>query len=170
MRPDLLADLATDLLAAAVESLTPDPDDAQDPRADPPARRLIAHNPGTFAWDCELVAVSLTGLVLETPRPAGVGSRCSVIPAAALVVTLLRCYPTVQGDLGIPDAEAITAASEQLAIDGAALAGGLMAMWAAGTLFPLAAIGCGKVTLGPLDPIGPSGGLAGWRFTVTVRF
>lgn len=163
--------LLNDLLAAAVEVLTPDPDDGDDPRTPPPDRRYLAHGPDAFAWDCELLAVHLLGIRLESDDPAGVSRACVAMPVIDLAVTLLRCYPKA-GDAGgiIPSAEDITAAAEVLAVDAAALAGGVADMWADGTLFPTAGVGCGKVTLSPgVTALGPEGGYAGWRLTLAVR-
>lgn len=166
MQPGVLASMLDDLLAATVASLTPDPDDETDPRTAPPDRQFVAHGPGSFAWDCPLVAVSLSGLVLEPQDPRGMG--CAAIPVATLTVSLLRCYPDLDAD-GIPTADELTDAATVLAVDAAALAGGLAADHFSGDLFASANIACNKVTLGPLDPLGPLGGLAGWRFGVLVR-
>lgn len=167
MDPALGRQLATDLLNAAASALTPDGGDPDDPRTAPPDRQYVAHGLN-FAWDCELLASSLVRVTLE--RQAGRG--CAVIPVVSLAVTLLRCYPKA-GDLGdeIPAASEIDQAAQVLAIDATALAGGLNDAWGSGDLFPsVPSIGCAQVTLFPgVEPLGPAGGLAGWRVTLDVR-
>lgn len=155
MEPTLISDLLTDLLAVSVASLT-----------DPPERQYVAH--GRFAFDCELVAVHLVRLTLD--RPAS-GGGCVVLPTAVLAVTVVRCYPKAgDDDTPIPEASAINDAALVLAVDAATLAGGVADAWAAGALFPTAGIGCARVDINPgVEPLGPDGGLAGNRVSMTVR-
>lgn len=169
MDPALLRSLADDLLDVAVAALTPDPLDEADPRTTPPDNQYVAHGLA-FAWDCELVAVSIERLTLE--RAQGRGSGCAVIPAVTLAVTVLRCYPKA-GDDGndVPAPETIAEAARVLAVDAAALGGGILTAWENGTLFPSSpTIGCQRVTIFPgVDPLGPAGGFAGWRLRLDVR-
>lgn len=165
MDPVLVRSLLDDLLATAVAALTPDPLDNDDPRTAPPDRQLVAH--GDFAWDCELVAVRLDRLGLD--RPPGQPNTCAVVPVATVSATVLRCYPKA-GDGGeeIPSAEAIDTAARVLAVDAAALADGIATSWADGSLFD--PVPCSRVTIVPgVEPLGPDGGLAGWRVTLDVR-
>lgn len=165
MDPALLRSLTDDLLDAAVFVLTPSGDPyVDDQRTAPPAMQYVAHGLN-FAWDCELVAASIVAVRME--RQAGHG--CAVIPVATLAVTLLRCYPKA-GDGGdnVPSSDEINAAARVLAVDAGALAGGLVDAWADGSLF--AAVPCSAVTIIPgIEPLGPAGGLAGWRVTLEVR-
>lgn len=155
MKATLVRDLLTDLLDAAVSVLT-----------DPPARQYVGH--GDFAHDCELLAVRLQSIRTEAPDQMAGGQGCALIPVITLQLTLLRCYPAVDGD-GIPDADELTAASLVLTDDSVGLSGGLLAMWEENTLFPTAGFHCDKVTVGVLDPVGPAGGTAGWRISFEVR-
>jgi hypothetical protein len=155
VRADLIRDLLTDLRDAAVASLT-----------DPPDRQYVGH--GNFAHDCELVATRVVGLRTET-ADAGTGQRsCAVIPVITLELTVMRCYPTVDGE-GIPDAAELTTASLTLADDAVAITGGLLDRWEASTLFSSVGDHCDRVVIGNLDPVGPGGAIAGWRVTIEVR-
>jgi hypothetical protein len=151
----LVRKLCNDLLAGAAASLS-----------DPPERQFVAH--GDFAHDCELLAVRTVSIRTEAPDLHLGGAGCSVIPIVTLQLVLLRCYPTMDGPEP-PAPAALTAASLQLADDAVGLSGGILDRWSAGTLFPTALIHCDKVQIGILDPIGPLGGIAGWRISYEVR-
>lgn len=155
MDATLVRKLSNDLLAGAVAELT-----------DPPDRQFVAH--GDFAHDCELLAVRTLSIRTEAPDLHRGGPGCSVIPVIVLQLTLLRCYPAVDSD-GTPEAAELSAASLVLADDAVALSGGLLDRWSAGTLFPSAGVHCDKVEVGVLEPVGPAGGMAGWRISYEVR-
>lgn len=155
MDSTLVRDLLTDLRAAAVGVLT-----------DPPARQYAGH--GNFAHDCELVAAHVTSIRAEQPDGARGAPGCALVPVVTLQLTVMRCYPAVDGD-GIPDADELTAATLVLADDAVALSGGLLDLWAAGTLFPTVDFHCDRVEVGVLEPVGPGGGVAGWRISFDVR-
>lgn len=153
--------MADDLLAAVVDVLTPG--NAPDDRTEPPERRFVAH--GTFAHDCELVAVRVDGIEL---RPVdGSSTGCVQIPRVTFGVTVLRCYPDdVEPP---PSAVALTEASRVLNVDAWHLVTGLVARLAAETLFTAVNVDCDAVTISPgLTPVGPEAGIAGWRLTVGV--
>lgn len=151
----ILRKIADDLLVSAVAVL-----------ADPPARQVIVH--GVFALDCEMVAVRLLGLTMDGVDDDLGRPSCVIIPNAAFDVTVIRCYPTVdQG--GEPAADEISTAARTLLDDAVALSGGIADRWSAGTLVPSAGNHCDRVTVGPLTPVNPQGGVAGWRSTITVR-
>jgi len=155
VKATLIRDLLTDLVSNAASVLT-----------NPPDRQYVGH--GSFAHDCELLASQVVTVLTET-ADAGRGSQsCAVIPVIGLQLTLLRCYPAIDGD-GIPDAAELTAASLQLADDAVALTGGLLDLWDTNALFPTVGDHCDKVELGNLEPVGPSGGTAGWRIRFEVR-
>ena len=158
MRTDVVDDLLTDLLDAAVASLT-----------DPPDRQGKEH--GAFAHDCEMLVVHVEGVTFDSlGQPSGAYVRVATIPSVQLVVTLLRCWPTPEHGKTEPSMAAITAAAAGLAQDGAALTHGISSRWADGTLFPTAAVDADDVTLAPgLAPVGPEGALAGWTFSLSVN-
>lgn len=149
----MIDDFLADLLAAAVDAIT-----------DPPARQYIAHGQ-TFAHDCDLLASRLAGFEFQRTDSRG----CVLIPVAVLEVTLMRCWPKA-GDNGqaIPTADAITAAATALALDGESLMNGIADRVEDGSLF--ADRCCADVEFTPgLQAVDPSGGLAGWTLTLTVR-
>lgn len=150
----VIADLLSDLLSTAVGLLTT-----------PPERQLVVHG-DDFAHDCEMLAVHVSSIGFGTIAPPNGGRSCIVVPSVTLVVTLLRCWPTITTD-GAPTAEAITTAAVALADDGSALALGFANC---DGLFPsVDQVSCDDVSFVPgLDPIAPEGGLAGWTFTLDV--
>lgn len=170
MNPVVIRSMLDDLLTVAVDVLTPDPLDPDDPRTAPPEFQTVHHGPGLFSWDCEMVATAVERFQFVTPPLTGGGPPpCAVLPEITVAVTLLRCWPTPQGG-DLPTSTEIDAAASVLAVDLAALAGGIADAWADGSLFPTAGIECGRVTLGIVEHRGPSGGLAGWWLPLTVRF
>lgn len=157
MNPSIVSDLLDDLLAAAVDAVT-----------DPPSLQGVRH--GVFAHDCEMLVVHCSGITFDAlGDPSGNVLRTAVIPAVELTVTLVRCWPVPEEGKTSPPAATITTAARGLATDGAELVGGLAAAWADGTLFPTADVNADDVTLIPgLSPVDPEGGLAGWRFALSV--
>jgi hypothetical protein len=155
VRSGIVKDLGNDLLAAAVDVLT-----------DPPERQFFGH--GSFAHDCELVAVSVLSIEVDQPDLAAGSQACALVPIVNLQLTVLRCYPTVADDA--PTAAALTAASSTLADDAVAISGDLLDRWSADTLFPTAGVHCDRVDFGDLRPVGPEGGIAGWRVSFAIRF
>lgn len=155
MKATLIRDLLTDLLDAAVAVLD-----------SPPDRQFVAF--GGFAHDCELVAVQAMSVRTESSELGAGFAACAVVPVIPLRLTVVRCYPSLDSD-GIPAATALTDASLGLADDAVAITGGLLDKWSDGTLFPTVGVDCDRVEIGTMDPVGPSGGYAGWRITFDVR-
>ncbi len=152
-----MRDVQDDLLMEAVSAL------AADGASPAPERRYVAH--GTVTWDCELLAVNIVRVLPKLVDPRA--QSCAVMHEVTYAVTLLRCYPMPSDRGQPPSADDLTDAGRDLATDGQALWKGLTRAWADGS-WPVG-IPCSKVTWGGLEPLAPSGGLAGWRVTVTVR-
>lgn len=155
---DLAATLESDLLAASIDALTPL--DGSDPRVGAPSLTFVGHT--TPAADCDLLSVHSNGWTFET------GESCLVIPTLELVVTLWRCWPSVDGNGNPPSGPVITAAALDLAVDGQALVRELGRARLNGTLFPTANMGCTNVSFVDVTPLAPAGGLAGWTVTILV--
>ena len=148
-----LVTLLDDLLTSAVAVIP-----------NPPARQFIAH--GSNALDCEHVSVEIVDASVSPIDPA----MCAGIDTITFAVEVVRCYIAATGDNPIPAASGIGADSYTIAFDLGALMGGLGDRWEAGTLFPsLPALDCGQVQIIGAQPVGPEGGYAGWRLTVTVQ-
>lgn len=130
---------------------------------DPPERQYVAH--GSVTWDCDQLTTHLVRVRPKFADPRG--AQCALTHEVTMIVTLLRCIPTGDDKHPIPSAEELSAANRQLAIDGQALWKGLTRAWAEGA-WP-AGINCRRVTFGSLEPLAPSGGLAGWRIEVGVQ-
>lgn len=147
-----LVSMLEDLLAVSVAALD-----------DPPDRQFVAH--GDFAHDCPLVAVRIIDFVHEPQTNDG---GCAVIPVVTFDVTVLRCYAASTEQQPVPTAESITDDALVLARDANDLSAEILDQSAAGTLFD--GVTCGDVNLsGGLEAVGPEGGIAGWRLTLSVR-
>lgn len=141
-------DLAREMLAEAETLLAPSVTGRQ-----LPARRYVAHGQPVVEGPDGLLAVTVTGLDLRQPdRNTEITMR-----VAGLAVEVWRCWPT--GDSDIPDPVALQEAAEGLADDCDRLLLGLPE-WLATR--------CHSVEWRPVSPLGPTGGLAGWRIEVAV--
>lgn len=155
---DALANLVDQLLAAAVAALEP-----PNTEAGPPTRQFTSHTEP--AEDCSQIAAYWKPL---TALPQGV--PCVYVPIAPLVVELHRCvtpFTDRSGNPKVPAPAVLSAEARSLAVDGWALYKGILAACRAGTLFE--GVNCRNVTVGALEPIAPTGGMAGVRLTVTVQ-
>lgn len=158
MEPGTIRDQLAELLDLAVEALT-----VYEGAEDPPERRYVAH--GTVTWDCD----QLTTHLVRT-RPKLIDTRslpCAVVLVSTYAVTLLRCWPVGNQANPLPSAEALDAAGRQLAVDGEALLKTLTRAWAEG-VWP-AGVNCKRVEWSQLEPMAPSGALAGVRLEVSVQ-
>lgn len=129
----------------------------------PPERSYVAQ--GAVAWDCDQLTVHLVRI-----RPKLLDSRsaaCAVVLVATYAVTLLRCVPGPDDNGNPPSADELNVANQQLAVDGEALLKSLTRAWAQGS-WP-AGVPCRRVEWGALEPLAPSGKLAGWRLEVSVQ-
>jgi len=154
MPADYLQTLALDLLAAAEAAVdvartgNPNPD-----------RVYVAHNEP--AWDvCDGTGqLSVyVGPIISTQ--VTLGNVCQVRPAAPFCVTLLRCVPTMNDDGTPPSAAELTTSAGVLNSDIWSLLNGL---------YDFATdLGCDMVDVGEALPLGPDGGLAGWRVCLDV--
>ena len=155
---DALANLVDDLLAAAVAALEP-----PNTEAGAPARQFTSHTEPSE--DCSQIAAFWRPV---TALPQGV--PCVYVPVAPLVVELHRCvtaFTDRNGNPKIPDPAVLSEEARSLAIDGWALYKGILGQCSAGTLFP--GVNCRNVTVGALEPIPPTGSMAGVRLTVNVK-
>lgn len=163
---DWLAAAADDLLDRAAAALTPA--GGADPRTAPPEHRYVTTGP--IAWDCP--AGQLTVHVDAAQLIANPGSPpCGGRPEATFTVTLLRCAAMANLDgTSFPPAATLDTEGRGRLVDGWALLAGLTGDWTAGQLLPsLPHLDCTTVTWGPMQAVGPAGGLAGWSLTLTVR-
>lgn len=154
-QPNLLADLAEELLAAAVDLLG---DSC-------PERQLVSH--GEPAADCAEVAVNLVRLHAK-PNNSRDGGNCSVVLEATYAVTLWQCVTAVADNLDdpTPEADVLTEEALGLLVDGWALLKGMTRMWVQGSL--PGGVPCNQVQWGDLEVKQPGGALAGWRFQVQI--
>lgn len=156
--PTSVRDLLDDLLVEAVTSLS-----TTEGADDPPERQYVSH--GTVTWDCDLLAVHLVRVAPKLLDPRA--ERCAIVHMASIAVTLLRCIPKPDDRGNPPSPDELDEANRQLAVDGWALWKGLTRAWAEGS-WP-SGVPCKNVKWGGLEPLAPSGGLAGWRVEATVQ-
>lgn len=144
-----LYDVANAVLAKAVTALG----------AYAPDRRYV--HVGQVAWDCPDQLTVSPGTLTHVQS-----NQCSALRTYPLVVTFLKCVPTAN-DKGKPPSDTeLDASALEIMTAGQKLWRGLVDHVIAGTL--VSGIGCDAVTLGALQPLGPSGGAAGWSFTITL--
>lgn len=153
---DLLAGLLGTALNVATEAL-------QEPATEtgPPERRYVSH--GAPAADCEMLATyALPARVLPAAGPG-----CATIPVASFAVVLYRCVTAVADspEPGPPPTSTLDAEARSLAVDGWALLRGFLAARRGGEF----SADSGSVTVGPLQPLPPGGGIAGWQLNVEVQ-
>lgn len=154
MPADYLQILASDLLAAALAGLAP----ARTGNPEPD-RVYISH--GAPAWDdCDGSGQLSVWVGPIQHVQVALGNVCQIRPSAPLCVTLLRCVPTMNDDGSPPSAAALTASAGELNRDVWSLLTELYAF--------AAALGCDMVDVGSAEPLGPEGGLAGWRVCLDV--
>lgn len=126
------------------------------------ASRYLAHGPAIAFPGRETLSVSVlraaTGTAGAEVRTA---PRCFAPTTITCQVVLWRCVPAVDGD-GLAEPAARDASAAALLADGWALLRAFQASTGSrGALGTMSAAG-------PLEAIGASGGMAGWRLTVTV--
>lgn len=150
--------LAQELLDASVESLNTIP--SFDPGlGGAPDRSFIS--PGLPVFDCcEMLTVHNVPITEAdtTTFALGAGKRHARINLIALVVSAVRCVPTVGAtENDLPSIEEMEAAAEQINADAWALWNHLWHMWKEEQLFTR----CGQVYWDGLLPIAPEGGCVG---------
>lgn len=153
-------DLLVELLAQAEDCLTTNGRTL-------PEHRFVSHN--APAWDCcDLLTVHLDEgkATSRWARPNRRPLQCATRWAIDVVVTILRCVPTFDGN-SPPTFAALRESALSLAADGWAIYNCFGCRALDGTL--LAGCSCDLVILTSLKPIGPQGGCAGYTFTVTVE-
>ena len=134
-----------------------------------PSRRYVTPG-GLIPWDTDQLTVSLMSVDQGQP---GIGDTTTMIPQAVVFyasysVNLIRAIPVVntEGFAGtqLPTAAELDESGQQLQTDAGAL---LLAAAAIHIGYTLTDPGQGFV-IGPLQPVGPEGGLAGSRLMLTI--
>lgn len=159
--------MGASFVADLLEALRDEALDALDPSRTghaAPARALVTHNvPAVdLCTDTGLLAVYLFSAPHIHPRvTARAPGACQVVATAEIIVEVWRCVPTMKDD-GTPfptvDYEDSALA---LAVDLWCLLNGLYYSWRSGAL----TLGepCQAIEFRTAQPLGPSGGVAGWR-------
>ncbi len=166
---DLFA-TAEELLVASAEALDTIPDILGTSFAGAPERQLIA--PGIPVHDCceQLVVwISQIGVGARTPTTLAPDMQ---INRPTFRVHITRCVPTGRIDKTTkryipPEADAITAASEQVEADGWALWNHIFNLINA-TPEPLLFTKCNDLVQWSALSLNPSGGCAGWEMQFTL--
>lgn len=167
MAATYFADRLAELLAASVVAL-----EVSRTGVAVPSRQYISH--GRPAVDfCQTGILVVYGdapsIQLRGPNPrqdiAEQAGQFMLMAIAEMFVEMWRCVPNLD-DTGVaPTAAQLTASATQLAIDAHALWTGLVRAQTGGTLFP-AGMSNVRAEFGDPTPIGPQGGMAGWRMKV----
>lgn len=159
------ADRLTELLAASVVAL-----EVSRTGVAVPSRQYISH--GRPAVDfCQTGILVVYGdapsIQLSKPRQdiAEQAGQFMLMAIAVMFVELWRCVPNLD-DTGVPPtATDLTSSATQLAVDAHALWTGLVRAQTGGTLFPTGMPNV-RAEFGDPTPIGPQGGMAGWRMKI----
>ena len=105
-------------------------------------------------------------MLVQRILPTPVGDRCVIRHQVFFAATLLRCFPTVDDQGQPPSALTLDAAGRALALDGQAMWQAITGAVREGT-WPEGVL-CRSVHPQGLEPLAPSGGLAGWQVGVSV--
>jgi hypothetical protein len=160
---DLHDSLAVDTLAAAVEALDTVPTYAP-ALGGAPERQYIA--PGQVAIDCEQVTVFVGPLTEGASAPTPPRASFARINRVALIITVVRCVPTVDNRGVPPSPEAMQEAAAQINADKWALWNHLYNMIRNDQLFER----CCDVIWGQLQPLAQQGGFGGSVLAINVCF
>lgn len=95
-------------------------------------------------------------------------NRCYVALRPTYRLELSRCVTAIEEDTRVPSAPLLDSEAQTLYSDAVALLDGILGAWKSPTapLFP--GRECSEVSFGPLRPVGPSGGSAGWSWDITL--
>lgn len=164
-----VADIAQAILAAVVDHFN------AAPGVTLPERRVIAGgNPRLIAWDCDQLAVSMSGIGLGwapgqggQARQTGNPVSTNLLRHAVFAVQLVRHVPTMSedGDL-LPAADEITKAGLRLLRDAGLLSHALTR--AVGAVRTDTRLGHGSATAGAIEMIGPDGGMAAVEGSIAI--
>ena len=168
MPANYLHGVASDLLSAAQNGLTQACTGHEEPE-----RVYVAHGvpvvDGCANTHGQLtVHLSKIGTRPVSPRTNRTpgANQCQIMAVAQFAIQLFRCVP-VPNDRGVPPTDtALDESAADLMLDAWALYSHIIAERAAGDL--ISGLGCDGVAIGEITPIAPSGGTAGWQFTVDV--
>ena len=167
MTVSYLADVAVELLDAATDALV----QATTGHA-PPSEAWVSHAAPVSDYCCDggQVTVHLASLdhepfgTFNTEPPS---QNCASTPTARYVITVRRCYPSLDTTGKAPTPSAMDDASAMLLADLWAILTELYDRRAAGTLFSAPTL-CADVEIGVAEPEEPQGGCAGWTVPVAV--
>lgn len=134
------------------------------------AYRFVSFNEP--AWDCcPALSVFVSNL---RPSPADTARMvegricCPSTYQVDLTFVILGCYMTQDPTNASVTAAILNSEAQQLLAIGLVAWSGFICQWRAGNIVETDPGGCNLLWMSPLDPVGPEGGCAGWRFTVTV--
>lgn len=88
------------------------------------------------------------------------------------LVTVARPWPTAKGGMvaQLPDADATEGAATDLDTDALLVFEAFRSVALGGTKAPVAPLAQDNILVASMSPMGPQGGVAGWRITVEVQF
>jgi hypothetical protein len=143
---------------------------AQSSAAPLPERRYVsAGDPGSQAWDCEQLLISLAGVGFGPAQDAAppatprAGSPASVMSVrhAVFNIALVRCMPNPTGRATTPTVAALQAAGDQFMTDAGVLSQALVRWASRARAGILSGDNMASVQLGVIEPGEVSGGFVG---------
>lgn len=124
------------------------------------------------AWDCcPALSVFVSNLhvnPLDLARMQEGRMCCPSTYQVDLTFVILGCYITQDPSSGI-DATLLDSEAQSLDAIGLIAWSGFLCQWRSGGIVTQQVGECPLAWMGPLEPLGPESGCAGWRFTITVN-
>lgn len=169
IQPNFLPTLLSDVLGACEDAF------AQTGAPAIPSRSYLTH--GTPVVEGEQLTVQSLGLSVTHPFPLAQlrAVRTTVVGSAGVSIEIWRsCWPMPQVSAAgstLPHPSKFGDAAATLALDASTLWGWMADLAVNGGMCPsFATIGIADdVSLSPLVPLGPLGGLAGWRLQMAIK-
>lgn len=134
-----------------------------DPTFVMPTRQYITG--GDVAFDCDQIVVAGVRIFPGAPgAPAAGRTQAFSVWSLEAQVIVVRCAPMSESGQP-PLASQLTAYGDIVMADGGALIRAALAGWEDHTLIP----GCSHVQIGPLNWVGPEGGVGGASLTIQAQ-
>jgi hypothetical protein len=133
-----------------------------------PDRQYVSHN--APAWDCELLTTHWERVALQDRADAPGSHRARVAGTRqeiACIITYIICVPTGDDANPLPDTALLNDSAETIVNAGWVTYQGLTCRFFNKTLLTDQRF---RIThFGQLQPLGPQGGMGGWRLQLTVE-
>lgn len=138
----------------------------------PDRQYITTGDPAIVAWDCEQLTVCLANIEWGRSRDAtqfsptfGKAASINAMRHAIYAVTLVRSFPIITDNGGLPSTEVLNQAGLASMLDAGLMSQALVNFVAFGN--PAIPIGC-SIQAGSVQPLGPEGGLVGLQGSLVM--